>query len=165
MKNHVTTSVNKSSRIEKGTRSEMTVLCMRVLSGTINVSREEETKDFSLPTRTSTDETQPEHAKTRTGIATDTSAPKKEIITPTGIRASGRTWPSWQKTKPCASSTTRRKALTSEQTGSAWRNGVIQTSTVTIRNTTTSRIARTEEDCGWNSPITWRKPLSTTQNR
>merc|ERR1719494_1670473 len=139
MKNHVTTSVNKSSRIERGTRSEMTVLCMRVLSGTINVSREEGIKDFSLPTRISTDETQPGHDKTRTGIATDTSAPKNEIIIPTGIRASGRTWPSWRKTKLCASNTTRRRASTSGQTGSAWRNGVIQTSTATTLNTTTSR--------------------------
>merc|ERR1719494_1642549 len=115
----------------------MTVLCMRVLSGTINVSREGGTKDFSLPTRTSTDETQPGHAKTRTGIATDTSAQKNEIITHTGIPASGRTWPSWRKTKLCANSTTKRKASTSGQTGSAWRNGVIQTSTVTTQSTTT----------------------------
>merc|ERR1719318_410915 len=125
----------------------------------INVLREGGTKDFSLPTRTSTDETQPGHAKTRTGIATDTSVPRKEIITHTGIRVSGRTWPSWRKTKQCANSTTRRKASTSGLIGSAWRNGVIQTSTATILNTTTSRTARTEEDCGWNSPITWRKPL------
>merc|ERR1719494_974423 len=143
----------------------MTVLYMRVLSGTINVSREEGTKDFSLPTRTSTDETQPGHVKTRTGIATDTSAPKNEIITRTGIRASGRTWPSWRKTKLCANSTTKRRALTSEPTGSAWRNGVIRTSTATTLSTTTNRTAKTVEDCGWNSPITWRKPLNTTQNR
>merc|ERR1719494_1371651 len=143
----------------------MTVLYTRVLSGTINVSREEGTKDFSLPTRTSTDETQPGHAKTRTGIATDTSVPRNAIITPTGIRASGRTWPSWRKTKPCANSIIRRKALTSGPTGSAWRNGAIQTSTVTTPNTTTNRTAKTAEDCGWNSPITWRKLLSTTQNR
>merc|ERR1719494_1327783 len=127
---------------------------MRVLSGTINVSREGGTKDFSLPTRTSTDETQPGHVKTRTGIAMDTSAQRSEIITHTGIRASGRIWPSWRKTKLCANSTTRRRVSTSGPTGSAWRNGVIQTSTVTTPNTTTNRTARTEEDCGWNSPIT-----------
>merc|ERR1719494_301632 len=122
----------------------MTVLYMRLLSGTINVSREEGTKDFSLPTRTSTDETQPGHAKTRTGIATDTSARKNEIITRTGIRASGRTWPSWRKTRQCANSTTKRKASTSGPTGSVWRNGAIQTSTVTTLSTTTSRTAKTE---------------------
>merc|ERR1719494_1266053 len=143
----------------------MTVLCTRVLSGTINVSREGGTKDFSLPTRTSTDETQPGHAKTRTGIATDTNAPRREIITHTGIRASGRTWPSWRKTKPCANNTIKRKASTSGPTGSAWRNGVIQTSTATTLNTTTNRTARTEEDYGWNSPTTWRKLLNTIQNR
>merc|ERR1719494_1261691 len=121
----------------------MTVLYMRVLSGTINVLREGGTKDFSLPTRTSTDETQLGHVKTRTGIATDTSVPKNEIITHTGIRASGRTWPSWRKTKPCANNTTRKKALTSGQTGSVWRNGAIQTSTATTLNTTTSRTVKT----------------------
>merc|ERR1719318_1970559 len=131
----------------------------------INVSRGGGTKDFSLPTRTSTDETQPGHVKTRTGIATDTSVPKNEIITHTGIRVSGRTWPSWRRTKPCANSTTKRKASTSGPTGSAWRNGVTQTSTVTTLNTTTSRTARTVEDCGWNSPTIWRKLLNTTQNR
>merc|ERR1719494_1162469 len=143
----------------------MTVLCMRVLSGTINVSREEGTKDFSLPTRTSTDETQPGHVKTRTGIATDMSVPRNEIIIHTGIQASGRTWLSWRKTKPCANSTTRRKASTSGPTGSAWRNGAIPTSTATTLNTTTSRTARTEEDCGWNSPITWKRLLNTIQSR
>merc|ERR1719318_1842180 len=131
----------------------------------INVSRGGGTKDFSLPTRTSTDETQPGHAKTRTGIATDTSVPRNEIITHTGIRGSGRTWPSWRKTKPCANNTTRRKASTSGPTGSAWRNGVIRTSTDTTPSTTTNRTAKTGEDCGWNSPITWRKLLNTTPSR
>merc|ERR1719494_1218976 len=144
MRSHVTTSVNKSSKTERGTRSEMTVLCMRVLSGTINVSREGGTKDFLLPTRTSTDETQPGHVKTRTGIVTDTSAQRREIITHTGIQASGRIWPSWRKTKPCVNNTTRKRVSTLGPIGSAWRNGAIQMSTVTTPSTTTNRTARTE---------------------